>query len=151
MSEPAAGRIAVYENTLEAINENPWTGFGYGAFEEAYRLYRHDEIRAFFHKTHNTYLENLFGLGVPAASALFFSMLGIAMTVLFGIIRRRRDWIYPAIGFAVTIQVAIHSLVDFSLQISAVAITYAAIMGIATAQSITTVRSRKSRDLQLTS
>ena len=146
-SSDAEYRIAVYENTLDAINDNPWAGFGYGAFEEAYRLYRHDEVKIFFHKTHNTYLENLFGLGAPAATTLFLSMLGVAFTALFGILRRRRDWIYPAIGFAATIQVAIHSLVDFSLQIPAVAITYAAIMGIATAQSITTVRSRKSRDL----
>ncbi len=134
-STDAEDRIAVYERTLEAIHDKPWTGFGYGSFEEAYRLYRHDEIKIFFHKTHNTYLENLFGLGVPAAGALFLSMLGVAITVLLGIIRRRRDWIYPAIGFAVTIQIAIHSLGDFSLQIPAVAITYAAIMGIATAQS----------------
>ena len=141
MEIDAESRMAVYENTLEAINDNPWTGFGYGAFEEAFRLYRHDSIRVIFHKTHNTYLENLFGLGVPASAALLFALLGIAMTLLLGIIRCRRDWIYPLIGFAVTIQVAIHSLVDLSLQIPAVAITYAAITGIATAQSY---RSRKS-------
>ncbi len=137
----AKSRITVYENTLKAIEDNPWVGFGYGTFKMGYRLYRHGEIRSIFQKTHNTYLENLFGLGVPAASALFLSMIAVAATALFGIVRRRRDWIYPTIGFAVTIQVAIHSLVDFSLQMPAIAITYAAIMGVATTQSYS---SRKS-------
>jgi len=48
---------------------------------------------------------------------------------------RRRDWLYPAIGVAATILVAIHSFVDFSLQIPAVAFVYATIMGVAVAQA----------------
>ena len=140
MSLESEARLAVYENTIDAIEDNPWLGFGYGTFKQAYRLYHYDEIPGIYHKAHNTYLENIFTLGLPAAGSLFLSILVIAITLLKGIIRRRRDWIYPAIGFAVTLQVAIHSLVDFSLQIPAVAITYAAITGVATAQSFSSIR-----------
>ncbi|MEE8430492.1 MAG: prepilin-type N-terminal cleavage/methylation domain-containing protein [Candidatus Desulfatibia sp.] len=60
---------------------------------------------------------------------------GLGLTCVFGIRRRQRDWVYPSVGVAATILVVIHSLVDFSLQIPAVAITYACIMGVACAQS----------------
>jgi O-antigen ligase len=128
-------RIAVYENTVEAIRDNPLLGFGYGSFKQGYRLYHHDDIPGLFHRAHNTYLENIFELGIPAATLLFLSILGVAITLFRGLLYRRRDWLYPAIGLTVTLQVAIHSLVDFSLQIPAVAITYASITGIAAAQS----------------
>ncbi len=140
MSLESEARLAVYENTMDAIGDNPLLGFGYGAYEQGYRLYHQAEIQGLYHKAHNTYLENIFGLGIPAATLLFLSILGIAITLLKGIRRRRRDWIYPAIGFAITIQAAIHSLVDFSLQIPGVAITYAAIIGVAAAQSFSSIR-----------
>ncbi len=140
ISLESEARIAVYENTMDAISDNPWLGFGYGSYEQGYRLYHLDEIQGLYHKAHNTYLENLFGLGIPAATLLFLSILALVITLFRGIRRRHRDWLYPAIGLAVTIQVAIHSLVDFSLQIPAVAITYAVIIGVAAAQSFSSIR-----------
>ena len=55
-----------------------------------------------------------------------------------GIRRRRRDRVYPAIGVAATALVAAHSTVDFSLQIPAVSVSYAFILGLACAQSFPT-------------
>ena len=49
--------------------------------------------------------------------------------------RRRIDAVYPAIGLAATAQVAAHSLIDFGLQIPAVAVTYSLLLGVACAQS----------------
>ena len=46
-----------------------------------------------------------------------------------------KDWFYPALGLAVTALAAIHAWFDFSLQMPAVAVTYAAILGVACAQS----------------
>ena len=46
-----------------------------------------------------------------------------------------RNGIYPGLGVATTALVAAHSAVDFSLQIPAVGVTYAFILGIACAQS----------------
>ena len=54
---------------------------------------------------------------------------------LRGVRRRRRDWIFPAVGLAASVLVAVHSLFDFSLQMPAVAITYACLRGAACAQS----------------
>ncbi len=67
----------------------------------------------------------------------------ISLTVpAAGVRRRRRDVIYPSVGLAAAILVGTHSLVDFSLQIPAVAATFALILGIGCAQSWSTRRQR---------
>ncbi len=48
---------------------------------------------------------------------------------------RRRNAVYPCIGVGATVLIATHATVDFSLQIPAVAATYALLMGAAVAQS----------------
>jgi len=135
-----AERTKVYDATLNGIATNPYLGFGYGSYEHSFRLYRSKDIRMTYDKAHNTYLENIFELGIPAASALFLSILLIALKCLTGIWSRQRNWIYPALGFSSTVLVAAHSFVDFSLQIPAVAVTYTAILGAGFAQSFSSKR-----------
>jgi O-antigen ligase len=129
-------RDEVYRLTLGAIADNPWLGVGYGAFEEGFRLYKDDTVAALrYDKAHNTYLENMFELGVPAAFMLFAAVFKLAWTCLAGVFRRRRQWSYPAAGFAASVLIAAHSFTDFSLQIPAVAMTYALLLGAACAQA----------------
>jgi hypothetical protein len=128
-------RVVVFENVRLGIAENPALGFGYGTFADSFRLYDRIASPVHFDRAHNTWLENLFELGVPAALALFAAIAGLALTCLKGVRRRHRDWAFPAAGVAATVLVAVHALVDFSLQIPAVAILYACIMGVACAQS----------------
>ncbi|MFP6563251.1 MAG: hypothetical protein VCC68_02065, partial [Myxococcota bacterium] len=92
-------------------------------------------------RAHSTYLENALELGIPAAVALFASIGTCAGYCWLGIGRRRRDRIYPAIAVAATALVAAHSTVDFSLQIPAVAVSYAFLLGLGCAQSFSTRRS----------
>jgi O-antigen ligase len=129
------GRLEVYAMTTEAIGDNPLLGFGYGTFSDSFRLYRDDRLGAHFDKTHNTYLENIFELGWPAAGILFLCIGCLMLVCIRGVRERGRDWVYPATGVAATVLVAIHSFFDFSLQMPAIAITYACILGIACAQS----------------
>ena len=131
-------RLRVYEIINNAISENLWLGVGYGSFDKSFRLYRDDTITVYYDKAHNTYLENIFELGFFQASTLFLAILIAAMICLRGVWVRHRNWIYPAIGFAASLLVGIHALVDFSLQIPAVAYTYALIMGTAIAQATST-------------
>ncbi|MFT5606749.1 MAG: O-antigen ligase [Parvicella sp.] len=130
-----AERITVFKLTVDATKDNPWAGFGYGSFDQGFKMYRSENVGYVYDKTHNTYLENAFELGIPATSSLFIAMLSLTLLTLRGVFRRHRNWIYPATGLAATSLVASHSLIDFSLQIPAIAITYSAIMGMAVAQS----------------
>jgi len=128
-------RPKVYEIIINNIWENPWVGSGYGTFGEAFQSIRTPNIPGFFLKGHNTYLENIFELGLPAALSLFAIFAGFLYLTFQGMRKRRHGVIYPAVGFSVTCLVALHSLVDFSLQIPAVAVTYSFIIGMACAQS----------------
>lgn len=131
------GRLEVYRILDEAIAENYWLGTGYGSFEKSFRLYRDEAIKkAGYRSAHNSYLENMFELGVIQACALFGSIFLVAITCLQGIWKRHRNWAYPAVGFSATVLVATHALVDFSLQIPAVAYIYALLVGAALAQSL---------------
>ena len=128
-------RVIVFENVQHGISENPLLGFGYGTFADSFRLYDRVETPVHYDRAHNTWLENLFELGVPAAMALFLALGGLVLTCLQGVRRRHRDWAYPALGVAASVLVGIHAMLDFSLQLPAVAILYACVMGIACAQS----------------
>ncbi len=128
-------RTSVYGITLEAIADRPLLGTGYGTFEPVFRIYRDERVQTFYDKAHNTYLENALELGLPAASLLFLSIAVLFARCLIGARGRRRDAVYPCIGVAASVLVAAHALVDFSLQIPAVAATYALLMGAAVAQS----------------
>jgi len=128
-------RLQAYRLAADGIEDNPLLGFGYGTFADSFRLYRDTSVAGFFDKTHNTYLENIFELGWPAAMALFSALAGLALICAVGVRRRHRDWAFPATGLAATVLVAIHSAVDFSLQMPATAMLYACIMGVACAQA----------------
>jgi len=135
------GRLRVYNILSKANAENSWLGVGYGSFEKSFRLYRDETIMGHFDKAHNTYLENIFELGLLQASALFIAIFLVALICLRGVWIRRKNWIYPAIGFSASLLVGAHALVDFSLQIPAVAFTYALMMGAAVGQSLPTRQS----------
>ena len=138
----AEDRDEVFALTVRAIGDAPWTGTGYGTFESVFRVYRDDTIRGtgVWDKAHNTYLESALELGIPGAACLTLAVAGLAVLCFVGARRRKRNAIFPVIGVAVTVQVAVNSLYDFSLQIPGVAMTYAAIMGVACAQSWSTAR-----------
>jgi O-antigen ligase len=130
-----AARARVYEMTADAAGSNPLLGFGYGSYSDSFRLYRDDRLSAHFDKAHNTYLENIFELGWPAAAALFLCLAWLALRCFRGAWQRGRDWVYPATGAAASVLVGVHALFDFSLQMPGIAITYACILGAGCAQA----------------
>jgi len=130
-------RTDIYNTTWAVITSNPWTGTGLGTYEDVVTGYRDGAIdmRYKLDKAHNSYLETIAELGLPAALALHGALLLLALRAAKGLSERRRNRGLPAIGLAATLLVALHALVDFSLQIPAVAIFYSFIMGLSVSQS----------------
>lgn len=130
-------RSTLFSTTIEAIKTAPLKGTGFGTYREAIEPYRANDpnIFALWEKAHNTYLENALELGLPAALALNIAILLIASVAYRGVRERKRHKSFPALGVAATLLVGLHALVDFSLQIPAVAVLYAFMMGLAAAQS----------------
>lgn len=130
-------RNEIYQTTWDAILVSPWKGTGFGTFEDVFPAFRAADTGTLVHwdKAHNTYLENALELGLPAALLLNIAIGLVAIQCLYGALTRRRHKLIPALGVSATVLVGLHSLVDFSLQMPAVTILYACIMGIATSQS----------------
>lgn len=130
-----AARSEIWSQTLAAIGESPLLGTGLGTFEAVYRSHRSEDVRPGALMAHNDYLELALELGIPAAGLLVFSVLVLAGGCARGVWLRRRDFEYPAAGVAVCVLAGAHSLVDFSLQIPAVAAAFSLVLGVAAAQS----------------
>jgi O-antigen ligase len=134
-------RLERYDQTWQAINQAPWTGYGVGSYEQTFFTFA-DEQMVTSYKAHNDWLEIMFELGLPAA-ILWFSILGwLGIRCLAGFFRRRRDHVYPMVGFSACILVGLHSLVDFSLQIPAVAVTFTMILGLGVANTWSSLEGR---------
>jgi len=131
-------RIAIYQRTAEAIQDAPVTGMGIGTFKESFSLYRGEAVRFYvdtIDRAHNTYLELALEGGLPALLLTILLIFYLALLCLLGTIHRVRNALYPVTGVAITALVGTHALVDFSIQIPAVAVTYLLILGVACAQS----------------
>jgi O-antigen ligase len=128
----ALNRLAYYRTTWEAIGDRPLLGTGYGTYADAFRAYNHPGTGTYFlDKAHNTYLQLIMELGWPAAAALY---AGLALLV-FRCVQGQRS-VYPAVLAACSALVAVHSLVDFSLEMPANAATYALLLGVGCAQAL---------------
>jgi O-antigen ligase len=128
-------RLSVYRLTIQAITDYPWLGSGLNSFTFMFPIYRSPEIVKYYDLTHNDYLQNLLELGIPVALCLFTAILYLVAICMRGLRLRRRDAIFPCMGVAATFLVALHAMVDFSLQIPAVTYTYCFLLGTAVAQS----------------
>ncbi len=130
-------RPAVYALVLGGIADRPWLGVGYGAFEEAFPVIRDETIvgNLIYDKAHNSYLEFAFEVGLPGFALMMALLAGICLRLLGGVWGRRRDRLFPCVGVGAAALVGTHALVDFSVQIPAVAITFALLLGVGFAQS----------------
>ncbi|MDP6566042.1 MAG: O-antigen ligase family protein [Alphaproteobacteria bacterium] len=130
-------RWQIYGDTIEAIGKRPWLGHGLGTYREVFEGHRSFQLwRAqTLDKAHNSYLEFFFEAGLPAGMLLLLLWSRIFLRCLCGVRRRRRDSVYPAIAIGAGVLLACHSLVDFPIQIPAVATLFIFLMGIGYAQS----------------
>jgi O-antigen ligase len=143
-------RAALHGQAFTAIGERPIFGTGLGTYRDVYNLYK--DFRLPFwtlptDKAHNTYLELAIEGGLPALILTMLVFLMLIRRCLIGLLTRHQELALPALGLAVTALVGAHALVDFSLQIPAIAATYAYVMGIACAQSWATQSERAARAL----
>jgi len=130
-------REELYDMTLRGIWDAPLTGHGHGSFERNIRLFYPGDYTKNVNTAHNVYLDAAFELGIPSAFLLCVSIISIGFISARGIwAEKTRIWSYSSAGVSAVILIALHSLFDFSMQVPAVAITFAAITGAACARSL---------------
>lgn len=135
VNDPTGGRWPIAQLTIRAIEVRPFLGWGMGAFSDLYPVFQPPELPLLQNRAHNTYLETVLELGIPGAVSFFAAIACVIARCALGLRERSQDRDLPAVAIAATTLVAVNSLVDFSVQIPAVAITYSAILGIGWAQS----------------
>jgi hypothetical protein len=75
---------------------------------------------------------------LPAACAWWAAIAWLNLICLRGVFTRRRNRAYPLLALGATVMIGVQSLFDFNLQIPAIALTYAAILGLGVAQAFST-------------
>jgi hypothetical protein len=136
---PKDNRWAAYQVAARALPEAGWFGFGPGTFRAVFRYYevREGAIRpGWWQSLHQDYLQTVLEWGWAGAigwAVIFFGGLVIAVRVLLKLeLAARAPPIYRILPFVVIAlaAVALHSLVDFPLQIASLQLYVATYLGI---------------------
>jgi O-antigen ligase len=132
------GRYATYQSTMRIIADHPLFGTGWGTFAAIIPTYRSGDISTWgvWELAHSTPLELAAELGIPLASVVLLAWLVGFVVLLRGTRRSRRETVAPLAGLVVALTANLHSLVDFSLQVSGYALVAFAIVGVGLGQSL---------------
>ena len=129
-------RKDIWRATWSLIKDNPWTGVGFGAYYLAIPQYQVSSGRTKVEQAHNDYLDLIASGGVVAA------LLAAAFIVL--LIWRARSSLRSADPYrraaalgalAGILSVSVHSVADFGLQLTGIAVIFAALVVIAVGES----------------
>ena len=141
-------RFALYEQVWEMIRAKPWTGHGPDSFEVTFPAYHHLPVSPdlLWDKAHNTYLTNWAETGLIIGSIPVLLGLWVFLRLLYAVYKRQRRYIFPLLGASVILQGAVHSTVDFSLEIQANMYMLLAIVALGYAEAVQ-AKKRGSRDV----
>jgi O-antigen ligase len=123
-------RLSAYRDTVDMIAARPWLGQGAGTFVDAYPLF-HTRASSFgvWTHAHDSYLQAVAELGVPAFVLLMLAMLVVVATLVRNVGRTNELQPVSTAALAVLAAIAFHSIVDFSVQMQAVGLTVSVLMG----------------------
>jgi O-antigen ligase len=126
----------LYAQVFGMIAARPWLGYGGSTFEIAYPLFHQLPVSPdlVWDKAHSTYLSLWAELGVIAGSIPLLLIGGFAIVALRLYLIRRADWTAPAAAVCIVVVAAIHSIVDFSLEMEANVFLFLAILAIGVAR-----------------
>jgi O-antigen ligase len=129
-------RLRAYMITIRSILSAPFLGFGYGTFMATFPMFHDSSVGLwnFLAKAHNTYLEVFQGLGLIFGTMLIVSVVLLALRCFSGA-TSSGDATVAIVAASISVLVGVHALVDFSLQIQAVTLTYMAVLGVGVAQT----------------
>jgi O-antigen ligase len=122
---------------MRSILGAPLLGYGYGTFADVFPMFRDQSVSTsgMWQMAHDTYLEVFQGLGLLFGSMLVASVVLLALRCIKGATTRQQNEMMPCVAASVAFLLGVHALVDFSLQMQAVAITFMALLGAGVAQS----------------
>jgi O-antigen ligase len=143
-------RTAVWQSSWSLIKDNIWTGVGFGNYFLAIPQYQTGAGRLKLEQAHNDYLDLIANGGILAAALAAWFAVILSLRVRSRLISRdpyRRAACLGAV--AGILSVGVHSTVDFGLQTTGIAIVFAALIVIATADSRAETAKKSQRMMSL--
>lgn len=136
----SSSRWQLYEQIQSLIALRPWTGFGGGTFEIAFPIVHELPLtpEVTWNLAHNTYLALWSELGLIGGSFLILAVAYIGVRIALSLWKNQGAWTAQITTLAVIVQLAIHSLVDFSLEIPANTLIFVAIVATGLATTLKT-------------
>lgn len=131
-----ARRLDLWGDTWRLVKQHPWTGVGFGAYFLAIPQYQTVSGKLKFEQAHNDYLDLAANGGLVAVClAGWFIVMVIrrARSSFASVDRYRRAACLGAV--AGLLDVGVHSALDFCLQLTSIAVVFAALVVIAVADS----------------
>jgi O-Antigen ligase len=131
------GKLQSFMLAIRSIESAPLLGYGYGTFSAVFPMFHDDSISlwVYWNRAENTYFEVFQGLGLSFGAMLIGSVLALVFACVKGAKTGQRAVTIPAVAVGVSVLVGVHALVDFSLQVQAITLTYMAILGLGVAQT----------------
>lgn len=132
------GRLNAYRSTLRIIFDNPWFGTGLGTFAEVFPGYRSGQVSMWgvWDIAHNTPLEFASEMGIPLTVVVGGAWIAALVVMSLAVRGRQRGTIAPLSSLAVSLIALVHSLIDFSLQITGYSIVVFALLGVGLSQAV---------------
>ena len=130
-------RWDLYGQIAEMIAARPWLGYGAGAFEIAFPLFHRPPVSVdlVWDRAHSSYLTLWSELGLVVGSLPILIIGLILWRLITTFVVRAKLSIANVAAIGAIVVVAIHSLVDFSLEIHAVALLFVALIATGLAAS----------------
>ena len=127
------GRFDLYVQTLELLRTRPWLGFGFDTFGLAFEQVHRPPVSPdlVWNRAHSTYLALWVEMGLVFGSLPL--VIGAALMVRLAriVLAAPRDFVLAIAGLGVMVLAALHSLVDFSLEMSANVFLFLTIVALA--------------------
>ncbi len=125
-------RLALYQQVIGMILARPWTGYGIDAFAPAYELFHQPPVSAdlAWDHAHSSYLHLWAELGLIAGSLPVLMGVAPVLRLRAHLRDQGQDRALPIAALAALWVGAIHSLVDFSLEIPANAMMLIALVAL---------------------
>jgi hypothetical protein len=131
----SSSRQSIARATFDSMMAAPLRGQGFGALEVYIPLHAPEPTARIVQEANNEPLEAMADLGVPAGLAFLATPLLLAAFCWAGALTRKRDRVYSTIAVAAVMAGSVQAIAGFSLQIPAVSITLAFLLGIGVTQS----------------
>jgi len=137
-------RLQFYQQILDLIGMRPWTGFGGGSFELAFPLVHQLPVSpdVTWDRGHNIYLTLWSEAGLVAGTLPILAVAWLAGLMLLRLpaaVSRSGATALVA-GISAVVVAGVHSLVDFSLEIHAIALLFVALLAVGAAAALAPVR-----------